>query len=34
MSSRLVDMNLPRFPLLKDPEIKELPELLHYQKGR
>ncbi|HHU85645.1 MAG: RNA polymerase sporulation sigma factor SigF [Pelotomaculaceae bacterium] len=24
MSSRLVDMNLPRFPLLKDPEIKEL----------
>ena len=24
MSSRLVDMNLPRFPLLKDSEIKEL----------
>ena len=24
MSSRLVDMNLPRFPLLKDKEIREL----------
>ncbi|HBC94083.1 MAG TPA: RNA polymerase sigma-G factor, partial [Pelotomaculum sp.] len=24
MSSRLVEMNLPRFPLLKDKEMKEL----------
>lgn len=24
MSSRLVDMNLPRFPLLKDKETREL----------